>query len=71
MLTEAQVDYLNYLQTEISKTFQESNKFFEDLNRLEVAKANLENVLPEKLSQELIQNWSDVSLTSEAYHGND
>lgn len=71
MLTEAQVDYLNYLQTEISKTFQESNKFFEDLNRLEVAKANLENVLPEKFSQELIQNWSDVSLTSEAYDGND
>lgn len=48
MLTEAQVDYLNYLQTEISKTFQETNIFFEDLNRLEVAKANLENVLPEK-----------------------
>lgn len=71
MLTEAQVDYLNYLQTEISKTFQESNRFFEDLNRLEVAKANLENVLPEKLSQELVQNWSDVSLTSEAYGGND
>lgn len=71
MLTEAQVYYLNYLQTEISKTFQESNSFFENLNRLEVAKANLENVLPEKLSQELAQNWSDVSLTSEAYDGND
>ena len=71
MLTEAQVDYLNNLQTEISKTFQETNRFFEDLNRLEVAKASLENVLPEKLSQELAQNWSDVSLTSEAYDGND
>ena len=71
MLTEAQVDYLNNLQTEISKTFQKTNRFFEDLNRLEVAKANLENVLPEKLSQELAQNWSDVSLTSEAYDGND
>lgn len=71
MLTEAQVDYLNYLQTEISKTFQETNRFFEVLNRLEVAKASLENVLPEKLSQELVQNWSDVSLTSEAYDGND
>lgn len=71
MLTEAQVDYLNNLQTKIFKTFQESNRFFEILNRLEVAKANLENVLPEKLSQELAQNWSDVSLTSEAYDGND
>ena len=71
MLTETQLDYLNNLQTEISKTFQETNIFFEDLNRLEVAKANLENVLPKKLSQELIQNWSDVSLTSEAYDGND
>lgn len=71
MLTEAQVDYLNTLRTEISKVFQETNRFFEDLNILEVAKANLENVLPEKLSQEIAQNWSDVSLTSEAYDGND
>lgn len=71
MLTEAQVDYLNNLQTEISNTFQETNIFFEALNRLEVAKASLESVLPEKLSQELVQNWSDVSLTSEAYDGND
>lgn len=71
MLTEAQVDYLNNLQTEISKIFQETNRFFEDLNRLEVIKASLENVLPEKLSQELAQNWSDVSLTSEAHDGND
>lgn len=71
MLTETQVDYLNYLQTEISNTFQETNIFFENLNRLEVAKASLESVLPEKLSQELAQNWSDVSLTSEAYDGND
>lgn len=71
MLTEAQVDYLNNLQTEVSKTFQETNRFFENLNRLEVIKASLENVLPEKLSQELAQNWSDVSLTSEAHDGND
>ena len=71
MLTEAQVEYLNNLQTEISKTFQETNRFFEDLNRLEVAKASLENVLPEKLSQELTQNWVNVDLTSEAYDGND
>ena len=71
MLTEMQVDYLNNLQTEISKTFQETNRFFEVLNRLEVAKASLENVLPEKLSQELAQNWSNIGLTSEAYDGND
>lgn len=71
MLTEAQVDYLNNLQTEISNTFQETNRFFEYLNRLEVTKASLENVLPEKLSQELTQNWVNVGLTSEAYDGND
>lgn len=71
MLTETQVDYLNNLQTEISKAFQEANGFFESLNRLEVAKVSLENVLPEKLSQELTQNWVNVGLTSEAYDGND
>lgn len=71
MLTEAQLEYLNNLQTEISKTFHETNRFFEELNRLEVAKASLENVLPEKLSQELTQNWVNVDLTSEAYDGND
>lgn len=71
MLTEAQVDYLNNLQTEIYKVFQETDRFFEVLKQLEVAKVSLENVLPEKLSQELAQNWSDVSLTSEAYDGND
>lgn len=71
MLTEAQVDYLNNLQTEISKAFQETNRFFEEIDRLEVTKASLENVLPEKLSQELAQNWSDIDLTSENYDGND
>lgn len=71
MLTEAQVDYLNNLQTEISNFFQETNSFFGDPNMLEVLKARLENILPEKLSQELAQNWSDVNLTSEAYDGND
>ena len=71
MLTEAQLDYLNNLQTEISKTFQESNKFFEDLNRLEVAKATLENVLTESQSQELNSQWKNLDLTSEAFGGND
>lgn len=71
MLTEAQVDYLNYLQTEISKTFQETNIFFEDLNRLEVAKATLENVLTENQAQELNSQWRNLDLTSEAFGGND
>lgn len=71
MLTEIQAEYTQRLQNETNKVFQNSAYYFERTAKLDIAKANLENVLTENQVQELNSQWRGLDLTSEAFGGND
>lgn len=71
MLTEIQAEYTQRLQNETYNVFESTAIYFDSINKLDIVKATLENVLTETQSQELNSQWRRLDLVSGSQSEND